>query len=65
MTREDEKTLERHGFRVEDKRPEREYHVVTCNTCKQRWAVANKHQSAMLALLDHAIGHESGKAVRR
>jgi hypothetical protein len=52
--------LKRSGFLVEDKRPERDYHVVTCKTCKARWSMSVKQAEggAILTLLDHQIGHE-------
>lgn len=58
--------LARFGFRAEDKRPEREYIIASCNVCKKRWSVGIRngqcHYGNILALLDHSASHE-GKHV--
>ena len=57
--------LTQNGFKVEDKRPERDYLVVMCNTCKARWSLGIKdgkvHGGNILSLLDHAGGHLTNK----
>jgi hypothetical protein len=49
------------GFRVEDKRPEREYFILTCRTCYARWSLGIRdgkvHPGNILVLSDHAAGH--------
>lgn len=50
----------RRGFVVEDKRPEREYWVITCKTCKHRWSLATGkkvHGGNILHLLNHEAEH--------
>lgn len=53
-------TLDR-GFVLEDKRPEREYFIVTCKTCGKRWSLAanSRHGGNILALLNHEASHKS------
>lgn len=62
MTPEDMiKALEAKRFKVEDKRPERNYFVVACKRCSERWSLGIKngdvHPGNVLALLNHAAGH--------
>jgi hypothetical protein len=58
------KTLEPY-FIVEDKRPEREYLIVKCRSCKASYSLGIKHgvgvaTGNVLSLLDHAGSHAGG-----
>lgn len=50
----------RRGFRIEDKRPERDYHVITCKSCGARWSMLVKaggiNGAGILTLLNHEAG---------
>lgn len=48
------------GFTVEDKRPEREYWVITCKTCRKRWSLEiPKGGSVRGGNLLHLLNHEA------
>jgi hypothetical protein len=61
MTHEAIAFLTDNGFRAEDKRPERDYLVVSCRTCCSRWTLqivrAFVLGTEVLALLDHQGKH--------
>lgn len=50
----------RRGFTVEDKRPEREYFIVTCKTCKARWSLKTAVGGVNGANVLHLLNHEAG-----
>jgi len=62
-------TLTKAGFKVEDKRPEREYFICACMRCGNRWSLGIKdgkvHGGNLLTLLDHSASHTNKKGPTR